>query len=107
MTSPLLLVATVLVLGAGTFAFRFAGPLLRARGIVPDRLEAVLAVGAVVLLVAVAATQALVEDGGPAGIARPAGVLVGGVLAWRKAPFVVAVLAAAATAAILRLFGLP
>ena len=43
------------------------------------------------LLVAVAATNALTDDGGVAGIARPAGVLVGGVLAWRKAPFVAAV----------------
>lgn len=107
MTATLPLVAAVLVLGAGTFAFRFAGPALRSRGLVPDRLESVLAIGAVVLLVAVAATNALTEDGGVAGIARPAGVLVGGILAWRKAPFVVAILAAAATAAILRLVGVP
>jgi hypothetical protein len=34
-------------------------------------------------------------------------VLVGGVLAWRRAPFVIVVLAAAATAAVLRLVGVP
>ncbi|MFD4181348.1 AzlD domain-containing protein [Rhodococcus sp. NPDC058514] len=107
MNSPLLLVIAVLVLGAGTYAFRFAGPALRSRGIVPDRLETVLATGAVVLLTAVAATGALTEGGGAAGIARPVGVLVGGVLVWRKAPFVVSILAAAATAAILRLLGVP
>jgi hypothetical protein len=35
------------------------------------------------------------------------GVLVGGALAWRKAPFVLVVVAAAATAAGLRLLGVP
>lgn len=107
MNASLPLVIAVLVLGAGTFAFRFAGPALRSRGIVPDRLETVLATGAVVLLVAVAATGALTEAGGAAGVARPAGVLVGGILAWRKVSFVVCILAAAATAAILRLLGVP
>jgi len=34
-------------------------------------------------------------------------VLVGGVLAWRKAPFLVVVIAAAGTAAVLRLLGVP
>ena len=40
-------------------------------------------------------------------IPRPAGVLVGGVLAWRKAPFLVVVIAAAAITAVLRLVGVP
>ncbi|MFE3292631.1 AzlD domain-containing protein [Rhodococcus sp. NPDC059234] len=103
---PMLVVA-VLVLGAGTLAFRSAGPALRSRGVVPDRLGAMLSTGAVVLLVAVAATGALTEAGGVAGIARPSGVLVGGVLAWRRAPFVVSVVAAAGTAAGLRWLGVP
>jgi hypothetical protein len=38
-------------------------------------------------------------------VARPAGVLVGAVLAWRRAPFVVVIVAAAGTAALLRLAG--
>ncbi|MYY81399.1 AzlD domain-containing protein, partial [Streptomyces sp. SID335] len=37
--------------------------------------------------------------------ARPAGVLAGGVLAWRRAPFAVVVVGAAATTALLRLAG--
>nr|WP_027503637.1 MULTISPECIES: AzlD domain-containing protein [Rhodococcus] len=101
------LMVSVLVLAAGTFAFRFAGPALRTRVVVPDRVEKLMGTAAVVLLVAVAATTALTQDHGAAGIARPLGVLVGGVLAWRKAPFLVAVLAAAATAAGLRLLGVP
>ena len=42
---------------------------------------------------------------GFAGWARPAGVLVGGVLAARKVPFLLVVLAATATTAGLRLLG--
>ena len=68
---------------------------------------ALLAAAAVVLLPALVATASLPRDDGFAGSARPAGVLVGGVLAWRRAPFVVVVLAAATTAAGLRLLGTP
>ncbi|NEA91734.1 AzlD domain-containing protein, partial [Actinospica acidiphila] len=47
------------------------------------------------------------EGGEFAGWARPAGVAVGGVLAWRRAPFVVVVLGAAAATAALRAAGVP
>jgi hypothetical protein len=66
-----------------------------------------MAVSVVVLFTALIATAALVEGHGFAGFARPAGVAVGGVLAWRKAPFVLIVVAAAGTAAGLRLLGVP
>lgn len=108
-TSWPVLVAAVLVLAAGTFAFRFAGPLVRDRmsvSLSPD-VERLVAVGAVVLLAALVATSALLDDGGPAGVARPVGVAVGGLLAWRRAPFVLVVVAAAAVAAGLRLLGVP
>lgn len=58
------------------------------------------------LLVALIAA-ALTDGGGFAGVALPAGVLVGGVLVWRKVPFVVVVVAAAAVAAGLRALGVP
>jgi branched-subunit amino acid transport protein len=106
MNTPVLLVA-IGILAIGTFSLRFAGPALRSRMEIPDRMQQLLAVAAVVLLAALVATSALTEGHGPAGIARPAGVLVGGVLAWRKAPFVLVVVAAAATAAVLRLLGVP
>ncbi|MET9002218.1 AzlD domain-containing protein [Amycolatopsis sp. NPDC004169] len=101
-----LLVATA-VLAAGTFAFRFAGPALRSRVKLTPRVERLMALAAVVLLAALVAVSALTEGHGFAGIARPAGVLVAGVLAWRKAPFALVVVAAAATAALLRLAGVP
>ena len=105
MKDTTLVVAGLLTLSAGTFAFRFSGPVLRQRITVPPWAERLLEVGAVVLLAALAATTALTAGHGFAGLARPAGVLVGGVLAWRKAPFLVVVLAAAAATAVLRLLG--
>lgn len=101
------LVLAVAVLGAGTFAFRFAGPVLRARVELSPRAERLMSASAVVLLAALVATAALQDGHEFAGFARPAGVAVGGALAWRKASFVVVVLAAAATAAGLRLLGVP
>lgn len=107
MSSPMALVLATVVLGAGTFAFRFAGPVLRTRVELSPRVQQLMAVSAVVLLAALVATAALLEGHEFAGFARPAGVAVGGVLAWKKAPFVVVVLAAAVTAAVLRLLGVP
>lgn len=101
-----LLVGTV-VLALGTFAFRFAGPVLRSRVKLSPKAERLMALAAIVLLAALVAVSALTEGDSFAGVARPAGVLVGGVLAWRKAPFVLVVVAAAATAALLRLTGVP
>ena len=101
-----LLVGTV-VLALGTFAFRFAGPTLRSRVKLSPKAERLMALAAIVLLAALVAVSALSDGHSFAGVARPAGVLVGGVLAWRKAPFVLVVAAAAATAALLRLAGVP
>jgi branched-subunit amino acid transport protein len=101
------LVVATAVLGAGTFAFRFAGPVLRARVPLSPRLERLMAVAVVVLLSALVATSSLTEGHSFAGPARAAGVAVGGVLAWRRAPFVAVVLAAAVTTAALRLLGTP
>ena len=105
--TPTVLVVSAVVLGAGTFAFRFAGPVLRSRVELSPQVERVMAMSAVVLLGALVATAALLEGQEFAGCARPAGVAVGGVLAWRRAPFLLVVVAAAATAAGLRLLGVP
>jgi branched-subunit amino acid transport protein len=97
------IVVSALVLGAGTFGYRFAGPLLRSRFAVPAPVLTLMSNAAVVLLVALMVTSAVTDGREPADAARPLGVLVGGVLAWRRAPFVVVVVAAAATASLLRL----
>lgn len=102
-----MLIAAIVALGVGTYAMRLGGVLLRGRLELSDRLLRVLPMAAAALLAALAGTATLMAGTDFAGVARPAGVLVGGILAWRKAPFVVVVLAAAATAALLRLAGVP
>jgi branched-subunit amino acid transport protein len=102
-----MLIAAIVTLGGGTYSMRLGGVLLRGRLRLSDALQRVLQMAAAALLAALAGTAALMAGTEFAGVARPAGVLVGGVLAWRGAPFVVVVLAAAATAALLRLAGLP
>ncbi|MFI0902076.1 AzlD domain-containing protein [Streptomyces sioyaensis] len=103
--NPVTLVVAMLVLAAGTYGFRLAGPLLRSRLTFPPRAERLMETSAVVLLASLVATTALTQGHGAAGIARPAGVAVAGVLAWRKVPFLAVVLAAAAVTAVLRLLG--
>ncbi|GAB3571898.1 AzlD domain-containing protein [Amycolatopsis endophytica] len=105
MTGQLLI--AIAVLAAGTFAFRFAGPSLRTRMQVPERVRKLSVIGAAVLLSAVVATNALMDGHSFAGYAKPLGVAVAGVLAWRKAPFLVVVVSAALVTALLRLAGLP
>jgi branched-subunit amino acid transport protein len=95
----------VAVLAAGTYAFRLAGPLLRRRVRLPEPVQRYLSLAAVALLAALVATAAWYAGTHFAGWARPAGVLVGAVLAWRRLPFVVVVVAAALTTALLRLAG--
>ena len=106
MKDTTLVVAGMAALSAGTYAFRLSGQVLRARVSLPPQVTRLLEAAAVILLAALVATTALTEGHGFAGFARPAGVLVAGVLAWRKAPFLVVVLAAAAVTALLRLAGL-
>jgi branched-subunit amino acid transport protein len=106
LTATTLLVSTA-VLCVGTFALRSVGPVLKSRVRLSPRAERSFAVSAVVLLACLVATSALLEGAEFAGWARPAGVVVGGVLAWKRAPFVVVVVAAGVTAAGLRLLGVP
>jgi branched-subunit amino acid transport protein len=95
----------LLTLAAGTYLLRVAGIVLRDRLTVPERVERYLDLAATALLVALVATATLTEDGGFAGWARPAGVLVGVVAAWRRVPFVLVVVLAAGTTAGMRVLG--
>jgi branched chain amino acid efflux pump len=102
-----MLIAAIIALGVGTYGMRLGGVLLGGRLKLSATLQRLLPMAAAALLAALAFTAALMADTEFAGVARPAGVLVGGILAWRRAPFVVVVLAAAGTAALLRLAGVP
>jgi len=99
--------AAILALAGVTYGFRLAGPLCRDRIAIPPAATRLFADAATVLLIALAATSALTAGHGFAGWARPAGVLVAGVLAARRAPFPVVVIAAAGVTALLRLVGVP
>ena len=97
----------LVVLAAGTYSLRLAGLVLRDRLRLPARVERYVDLGATGLLVALVTVSALLDGDAFAGWARPVGVLVGGLAAWRRAPFVVVVLLAAGTAAGLRALGVP
>ena len=97
----------IAALAAGTYGLRIAGPLLRSRLRLPAVVQTYLSHSAVALLAALIATAALFVGSEFAGWARPAGVLAGALAAWRKLPFVVVVVGAAVTTALLRLAGVP
>ncbi len=96
----------ILVLAGGTYGLRAAGPLLHTRITFSARIQWLLSIAPTVLLCSLVAVSAVTQGHGFAGWARPAGVLVGGVLACRKLPFLVVVIAAAATTGLLRFAGL-
>ena len=100
-------IAAILVLAVGSYAYRIVGPALGGRLKLSERVRRILLIAAAVLLLALVTTSALTQGHGFAGWARPAGIGVGGILAVRKAPFLVVVIAAAATTALLRLAGVP
>ncbi|MBM7243061.1 AzlD domain-containing protein [Rhodococcus fascians] len=89
----------------GTFALRLIGPALRSRMTISPRIDTVMNTAVAVIFVALIATSTLLVGKDFAGFAAPIGVTVAGILAWRKAPFVVIVIAAAATTAALRWIG--
>src|ERR1700747_3410497 len=96
----------IVALAVVTYGFRLSGAVLRGRVTGPAAPERLFADAATVLLIALAATAALTAGHGFAGWARPAGVLAAGVLAARRAPFPVVVVAAAGVTALLRLAGI-
>jgi branched-subunit amino acid transport protein len=101
------LVVVIVVLAVGTYVLRVVGVVLSGRLTVSPRLGRLLPLAAIALLAALAATAALTDGPHFAGVARPVGVLAGVIAAWRRLPFVAVVIIAAATAAILRLLGVP
>lgn len=98
-------VTAVLILAAGTFAIRIAGPLLRDRVTLPDKVREIISASATVLLFALVVVSALTSGKQFGGWALALGVVVGGLAAWRKLPFVAVIVLAAATTAGLRLIG--
>ena len=102
-----MVLAAIVALAVGTYAMRLAGVLVRDRLELSETMQRLLPMAAAALLAALAGTAALMAGDEFAGVARPAGVAAGALLAWRRAPFVLVVVVAAAVAALLRLAGLP
>ena len=92
----------ILVLSGGSYLFKVAGfvagdRLAKRLAPVASLLPAAL-FAAIIAIMSVVDGESLVVDG------RLVGVAVGGVAVWRRAPFVVVVVAAMAATALLRLF---
>jgi branched-subunit amino acid transport protein len=98
----------IVALAIGTYVIRASGVVLPGKVKIPAQVQRYLPIAATTMLLALTLTSVLIEGGEWSfGIARPAGVLAGGLLAWRKAPFILIVLAAAVVAAGLRALGVP
>jgi branched-subunit amino acid transport protein len=95
-----LVVATV----AGCYALKLAGYLVPARLVDSPRIRRLVELVPVALLAALVVVEA-VANGRSIDLDAPrlAGVAVGALAVWRRAPFMVVVVAAGATAALIRL----
>lgn len=107
MTGNVTIVAGIVLLACGTWLMRFAGAKLGNRLALSDHARQLLSDAATTLLFAVALGNTFYEGVQFAGIPRVAGVAVAVLLAWRKTPLIVVILAAAAVTALLRYAGIP
>jgi hypothetical protein len=96
----------VLALAAGTYAAKGAGPIALGARTVPPPLQRLLTLLSVTLLAGLVAISTFGEGRGLALDARAAGLGVALGAVWLRAPFAVIVVAATATAAGLRAFGI-
>ena len=96
--------ALIAVVGAVTMAFKASGPVLLGARALPPRVASVVGVLAPAMLAALVVTQAVGGDRAIEVDERLAGVVTGGVAIWLRAPLIVVMLVAAATAALIRLF---
>jgi branched-subunit amino acid transport protein len=93
----------LLLLCAVSYALKAVGPLLASGRELGPRGRLALDLVAMPLLAALILVQAVGDGKGLTVDARVPALAVAGVLAWRRAPFLMVVLAAAGTAAALRL----
>ena len=95
----------ILALSAISYALKAAGPVLAGGRQLGPRVRRALDLVAVPMLAALIVTQTLGTGHRLVLDARAPALAVAAVLVWRRAPFLVIVLAAAATAALLRALG--
>ena len=87
-----------------TFAIKAVGPVALGGRALPPRLTGVIVLLAPALLAALIATQALADGDRLAAGADTAGVVAGGIVAWRTRSIIACVVVAAAVTAALRAF---
>ncbi len=93
------------LLGIGTYTMRAGGGGIGERIAPYPRIQLAVEDAAVLILASVMATSALTDGQSFAGWARPAGVALSGLLAWRGTPLPLVLLVAAAATAGLRALG--
>ena len=84
--------------------FKASGPVLLGRRELPPRVASVVEVLAPAMLAALVVTQTVGGDRELVLDERLAGVVAGGVAVWLRAPLIVVMVVAGATAALIRLF---
>lgn len=94
--------AAVLALAAISFGLKALGPVVLARRELPPRLLETLALLPVPMLAALVVVGTVGADGAVTADARIPAVALAGVLVMRRAPFLAVIVAAAATAALVR-----
>lgn len=94
----------IAVVGAVTMVFKASGPVMLGRRELPPRVASVVEVLAPAMLAALVVTQTVGGDRELVFDERLAGVAAGAVAVWARAPLIVVMVVAAATAALIRLF---
>ncbi|ALB72352.1 AzlD domain-containing protein [Cronobacter muytjensii] len=107
MASTMMTLSGIAVLSVGTYLMRFGGAKLGNKLALSERAQALLSDAATTLLFAVALAATFYEGESVAGMARVLGVAFAVFLAWRKAPLIAVIVAAAVVTALLRLAGMP
>jgi branched-subunit amino acid transport protein len=97
--------AAILLLAAGTFAMKAAGPVFVGNRRLPVAVTALADLLPAALLAALVAVSSLTTDGEWTIDARAAGLLAALLMAWRRGSFLLVVAAAMATTALVRLAG--
>ncbi|WP_058235545.1 AzlD domain-containing protein [Devriesea agamarum] len=101
----MILWVAVIATSLGCYGLKLAGYLIPGSILSHPRIDRILGILPLVLLSALLATQTFADGQRLVIDARVAGVIVAGILLWRRAPFIVAVAAAAVVAAVIRLLG--
>jgi len=95
--------AAILGLAGGAYAFKVLGLFGLSRVRLEGRLLLLVQLLPAAMLAALVVTQTMSADGEPTSWTRVAGVTVGAVATWRKAPLLAVLVLSAATTALLRL----